>query len=165
MNHPSWFPILQKVFSPSLFLLLLQMGFSFGSQEYIAQLKQRRNPFLGGTQRLNLSLLWCLCFGRRSGDFNVIWWTKEKLNYRRPAWEMWLFNDFIEKAALVDFPLSNDLYNWSDYWEFPTHTHWWIPSKGRLPYKIFQRYGKVPNLGLSMRCTSYVISQFYKFCL
>lgn len=56
------------------------------------------------------------------GDFNLVRWPQENSNYYRPTREMSAFNSFIEQRNLIDSPLSNGSYTWTDFRNPPTHT-------------------------------------------
>lgn len=97
------------------FPFILQMGFPFAYQAFMAQLKQRKNHNFGRSTEI-YNEAWLL-----GGDFRVIQWTKEKSKYRQR--EMHLFNEFIHRESLVDIFLSNGLYTWTDLRDSHSYAH------------------------------------------
>lgn len=49
-----------------------------------------------------------------AGDFNLVRWMIDRSGGIRPYPLMDLFNDFIQSAALVDIPLKNHSFMWSN---------------------------------------------------
>ena len=57
-----------------------------------------------------------------AGDFNIIRW-KNKTNAKQlDKNNMDLFNDFIQRNQLVDYPLSNNKFTWSNLRLTPTYS-------------------------------------------
>lgn len=92
-----------------------------GLQEFIAPQRLRKSPLLLLRELTNLSFL-CTTGWLLWGNFNSIRWAKEKSTYRRPTRHMDCFNSFINDASLLDIPLTNGLYTWSNFRDPPTLT-------------------------------------------
>ena len=57
---------------------------------------------------------WCL-----EGDFNVVRLLHEKFNSSRFTRSMRMFNDLIGEMSLIDPPLANSRYTWSNFRDNP----------------------------------------------
>lgn len=55
-----------------------------------------------------------------AGDFNIVRWLIDRSGDLRGLPLMDLFNDFINQAALIDIPLKNRAYTWSNKRPLPT---------------------------------------------
>ena len=61
--------------------------------------------------------LWVLCYGKWcvGGDFNVVRWVNEKFNSPSATRSRKEFDDLIRELNLVDLPLSNAQFTWTNF--------------------------------------------------
>lgn len=75
-------------------------------------------------------VLWCL-----GGDFNVIRVSQHKRRGSRITRSMRGFNSFVNNCTLIDLPLMNARFIWSNFQEFPSYSRldrFLFPMIGRL---------------------------------